>query len=153
MTTIERTKKANLGFMLTQALRRWNELLYDGYRRRGYEDVRPAYGTVLLPLFDEEGLHMGELAQRARLSKQTVTTLIRDMRDKGLVRRIRDPDDARAYRIYLSNRARSFRGVAEEVLTELHQRIEQSLSPDAAAVLRRSLGKLATFPSVGDDGS
>ena len=32
----------------------------------GYADVRPSYGSVLLPLFEQDGLRMGELARRAQ---------------------------------------------------------------------------------------
>jgi hypothetical protein len=39
--------------------------------------VRPSYGSILVPLFEEDALHMGELARRARLSKQTMTTMVR----------------------------------------------------------------------------
>jgi hypothetical protein len=35
----------------------------------GFPDVRPSHGSILLPLFEEDGLRMGELAARARLSK------------------------------------------------------------------------------------
>jgi DNA-binding MarR family transcriptional regulator len=117
-------------------------MLYEGFARAGFQDVRPAYGSILLALFEDEGLQMGELAGRTRLSKQTLTTLIRDMRDKGLVRRIRDAEDGRAYRIYLSARARKFRGVADDVLADLDHRVEEALSPGGAESLRHSLNTL-----------
>src|SRR5262245_11778006 len=62
---------------------------------------------------------MGELAARSRLSKQTMTTLIRLMERCQLVRRERDPEDGRAFRVWLTERSRRFRPVAEEVLLEL----------------------------------
>src|SRR5919109_3727219 len=69
--------RANLGFELAKASQRWNELLAAGFAERGYGEVRPAYGSVLLPLFEEDGLRMGQIARRSRLSKQTITTLVR----------------------------------------------------------------------------
>ncbi len=150
-----RANTANLGFLLAKALQRWNELLYAAFEARGYPEVRAAYGSILLPLFEEEGLTMGELARRARLSKQTLTTLIRDMRSAGLVRRIRDAADARAYRIYLSGRAQKFKPVAEEVLAELDAAVEELLSPQARVDLERSLialiilGQDAELPTPG----
>lgn len=137
-----RADTPNLALLLAPALRRWNQMLYDGFAHAGFREVRPAYGSILLSLFEEEGLQMGELARRTRLSKQTVTTLIRDMRDKGLVRRIRDADDGRAYRIYLSARARGFREVADEVLAELNRQVEETLSPRDVESLRQSLDRL-----------
>ncbi len=67
----------DLGFLLAKATQRWNELLAERFAAAGYADVRPSYGSVLLPLYEQDGLRMGELARRARLSKQTMTTMIR----------------------------------------------------------------------------
>ena len=52
---------------------------------------------------------MGELAARARLSKQTMTQLIARLERDGLVERRADPSDGRATVIYLTKRARQFR--------------------------------------------
>jgi MarR family transcriptional regulator, organic hydroperoxide resistance regulator len=101
--------------------------------------VRPAYGSVLLPLFEEDGLRMGELARRARLSKQTITTLVRLMERNELVGRRRDQKDQRAVRVYLSPRARAFRPVAERVLERLERRVASRLSPAGRSKLAHGL--------------
>jgi hypothetical protein len=56
----------SLGFLLAKASQRWNELLSDGFAAHGFGQVRASYGSVLLPLWDEDGLRMGTLAARAR---------------------------------------------------------------------------------------
>jgi len=120
--------RENLGFLLAKASQRWNELLYERFVRAGFAEVRPSYGSLLLPLFEEDGLRMGELGRRARLSKQTVTTMVRLIERDGLVERRPDPADARAARIHLTARAKRFRPVAESVLAEL----EELVSPTKA---------------------
>jgi hypothetical protein len=50
------------GFLLAKAAQRWNELLYERFRANGYAEVRPSYGSLLLPLFEENALRMAELA-------------------------------------------------------------------------------------------
>lgn len=137
-----RGTRESLGFLLAKASGRWNQLLYPGFCRKGYEDIRPSYGSVLVPLFEEEGLMMSELARRARLSKQTMTTLVRVTEEKGLVVRERHPTDGRAFRIYLTNRTRAFREVAEKVLTELDEAVLTVLTPCQVADLKVSLKKL-----------
>src|SRR3990172_8863527 len=114
-----RLTRDNLGFLLAKASQRWNELLFERFKAAGFGEVRPSYGSVLMPLFEEDGLRMGELARRARLSKQTMTTLVRLAERDGLVTRSRDPDDARAFRVRLTPRAREVEPVAERVLAEL----------------------------------
>ena len=126
-----RATRQNLGYLLAKASQRWNELLYEAFVGEGFGDVRPSYGSVLLPLFEEDGLRMGELASRARLSKQTITTLVR----LGGERR----EDGRAYRIHPTPRARSFQPVAERALAGLDDRVASRLSPADRTILTESL--------------
>src|SRR5260370_11910188 len=119
----------NLGFLWAKALQRWNDLLAAGFRRAGFGEVRPAYGSVLLPLFEADGLRVGELAARSRLSKQAMTTLVRTLEARGLIRRRPDPDDGRAARVYLTPRARRLQATAEHVLATLDRRVPQRLPP------------------------
>ena len=96
----------DLGFLLAKATQRWNELLQERFRAAGWGEVRPSYGSILVPLFEEDGLRMGELARRARLSKQTMTTMVRLLERDGLVTRAPDPADGRAALVHLTKRAR-----------------------------------------------
>src|SRR5215207_5450114 len=131
--------RENLGFLLAKASQRWNELLHERFAAAGYSEVRPSYGSVLLPLYEEDGLRMGELAARARLSKQTMTQLIARLERDGLVERCADPDDGRATLISLTRRARSFEPVAAEVLGELDRLVKRRLGPERVAALKDAL--------------
>jgi DNA-binding MarR family transcriptional regulator len=129
----------NVGFLLAKASQRWNELLYERFVARGFGEVRPAYGSILLPLFEEDGLRMGQLADRARLSKQTMTTMVRLLERAGLVVRERDGQDGRAFRIHLTDRAREFQPVAAEVVAELEALVGQALTQRESTALERAL--------------
>jgi DNA-binding MarR family transcriptional regulator len=107
----------SLGFLLAKASQRWNELLSDGFAAHGFGQVRASYGSVLLPLWDEDGLRMGTLAARARLSTQTMTTLVRLAERDGLVARKPDSMDGRATRVWLTPLAIDFAPVASESWT------------------------------------
>lgn len=111
--------RSNLGFLLAKAMQRWNELLYERFKSAGFPEVRPSYGSILVPLFEEDGLRIGELAKRARLSKQAMTTMLRLLEKVDLVIRRPDPEDARASRVFLTKKAQRFRPVAVAVLEEL----------------------------------
>ena len=117
----------NLGFLLAKASQRWNEMLGEAFRQHDFAEVRPSYGSVLLPLFERDGLRIGDIARRARLSKQTMTTLVRLCERDGLVVRTRDADDGRAFRIELTPRGRAFQAVAVTVLHELDQQVLSEL--------------------------
>ncbi len=132
----------NLGWLLAKALQRWNERLEEGFRGAGFPEVRPAYGSVLVPLYEEDGLRMGELARRSGLSKQAMTSLVRSVEQAGLVSRLPDSEDGRAYRVSLTPRANEFRPVAERVLADLATRARSELSNEEVQGLFSSLRKV-----------
>jgi DNA-binding MarR family transcriptional regulator len=132
--------RENIGFLLAKASQHWNELLYERFVAAGFPDVRPSYGSILVPLFEEDGLRMSELAARARLSKQTMTTMVRLLERDGLVERRADSSDGRASLVFLTERGRSFRPVAEETLAKLDRLVVRTLTArgrdDVQAALR-----------------
>lgn len=132
----------DLGFLLAKAAQRWNELLAARFAAAGYADVRPSYGSVLLPLFEQDGLRMGELARRARLSKQTMTSMIARLERDGLVERRADPSDARASLVLLTERSRRFAPVASTTLRELEALTRHRLGPQQIAATKDALRRL-----------
>ena len=129
----------DLGFLLAKATQRWNELLQEHFRAAGWNEIRPSYGSILVPLFEEDGLRIGELARRSRLSKQTMTTMVRLLEREQLVRRERDPDDGRAHRIVLTAKARRFEPVAERTLADLGALALKRLGESRLAALKHDL--------------
>jgi DNA-binding MarR family transcriptional regulator len=143
-----RATRADLGFLLAKASQRWNELLQEAFAREGFPEVRASYGSVLLPLFEEDGLRIGEIARRARLSKQTMTTLVRLTERDGLVERREDDRDRRATQVRLTAKGRSLIPVTERILTELDELAREALGARAQSQARAALEKLA---GLGDD--
>ncbi|HSE82085.1 MAG TPA: MarR family transcriptional regulator [Gaiellaceae bacterium] len=139
----------DLGFLLAKAAQRWNELLAQRFAAAGWADVRPSYGSVLVPLFEEDGLRMGELARRARLSKQAMTELVRRLERDGLVERRPDPSDGRASVILLTERSRAIEPVVAETLAELDRLVRLRLDAGRVDELSASLRALL---DLGQDG-
>jgi DNA-binding MarR family transcriptional regulator len=104
--------------------------------------VKASYGSVLIPLFEEDGLRIGEIARRARLSKQTMTTMVRLCERDGLVERRSDPDDGRATCVHLTAKAKRFLPAAERVLARLDREVETLLGERRSRGVRRSLVEL-----------
>jgi DNA-binding MarR family transcriptional regulator len=142
-----RATRENLGFLLAKASQRWNELLQRAFAREGFPEVRASYGSVLLPLFEEDGLRIGEIARRARLSKQTMTTMVRLAERDGLVERRPDEADRRATRVHLTAKAHRFRPVAEATLAELEELARTALGERGLPAAERALTRLAELDS------
>jgi DNA-binding MarR family transcriptional regulator len=129
----------DLGFLLAKASQRFNERLVEGLAARGFAQVRASYGSVLVPLFERDGLRLGELAAAARLSKQAMTGLVKRCEADGLVERERDPIDARAFNVRLTARGEALRDAAGEVLGGLHDELVRSLGARNHDALVRAL--------------
>ncbi|HWM09429.1 MAG TPA: MarR family transcriptional regulator [Solirubrobacteraceae bacterium] len=132
----------NLGYLLAKASQHWNKQLQEGFAEAGFPEVKASYGSVLIPLLEEDGLRMGEIARRARLSKQTITTMVRLCERDGLVERRPDPADGRATRVHLTTKARRFQPAGERVLARLERETRGALGERRLAELRRSLKQL-----------
>jgi DNA-binding MarR family transcriptional regulator len=145
--TPPRATRENLGFLLAKASQRWNELLQEAFARQGFPEVRASYGSVLLPLFEEDRLRIGEIARRARLSKQTMTTMVRLAERDGLVERRPDVRDRRATRVHLTAKAHRFRPVAEQTLAELEELARTALGERGLPAAERALTRLAALAS------
>jgi DNA-binding MarR family transcriptional regulator len=117
----------DVGFLLAKAEQRFSQLLLERFAAAGYPEVRASFGSVLVPLFAAGELRLGEIAEAARLSKQAMTTLVKQCEQAGLVERERDPSDGRAFRVRLTKRGRRFQAVAEQVLADLDARVVQVL--------------------------
>jgi DNA-binding MarR family transcriptional regulator len=129
----------NVGVLLAQASQRFNELLVERFAAHGYGEVRASYGSVLVPLFERDGMRLGEMASAAHLSKQAMTGLVARCEADGLVTRERDPQDGRAFNVRLTARGRAFKAVAEEVVGELDEDLVRSLGTRNHSALIRAL--------------
>jgi DNA-binding MarR family transcriptional regulator len=128
-----------VGFLLAKASQRFNEVLVERFAAEGFGKIRASYGSVLVPLFERDGLRLGELASAARLSKQAMTGLVKRCEADGLVERGPDPVDGRAFNVRLTRRGRAARAVAERVLDELNDELGRSLGDRDRDALIRAL--------------
>jgi DNA-binding MarR family transcriptional regulator len=72
-----------------------------------------------------------------------MTTMVRLAERDGLVVRESDPEDARAVKVRLSDRAHQFAPVAERVLNRLEERVAAILGKPGQRRLRETLAELA----------
>jgi DNA-binding MarR family transcriptional regulator len=73
---------------------------------------------------------MTDLGQRAGLSKQTMTTMIRLREERELVERRPDPLDRRAARIFLTERSHAFKKVAGQALEVMDTLVKSQIGAD-----------------------
>ena len=139
MSRTKRPATDDIGFLLAKASAHFNELLLARFAAAGYSEIRGSFGSVLVPLFEQDERRVGDLARAARLSKQALTGLVSACEQAGLVERERDQTDGRAFVVRLTARGRRFQSVAEQVLDELDRELRDMLGPRHHDALRTAL--------------
>ncbi len=108
----------------------------------GVGHVRPAYLGVLMSLWSEDSLQVGELGRRAGLEPSTMTGLLDRMARDGLLERRADPSDRRAQRIHLTAAGHEARGPVSEVVNRTLDRMLEGVSGQDITHLKDTLKRL-----------
>jgi DNA-binding MarR family transcriptional regulator len=104
----------------------------------GHAEVRAAHGAVFEYL-DDAGTRVSVLAERARMTKQSMTELVAHLERHGYVERVPDPADGRAKLVRATDRGREVYAIAREAMRDVQARLDGRLGADRMATLRRLL--------------
>ena len=111
-------------------------------RRAATLGVTGAQWKVLFKLTVKPGLRQADLADMLDVEPITLTRIIDRLQDAGLVERVADPADRRAWRLHVTARAQpliaKLHAVADEMIAEAFAGIE----PDEIAITRKVLGRV-----------
>ncbi|MEM1312987.1 MAG: MarR family transcriptional regulator [Pseudomonadota bacterium] len=99
--------------------------------RIGPLGLAPAQFMTLLELWEEDGRTQVDLVRRLDVEQATMANTLRRMERDGLVRRTPDPDDRRAQRVWLTDRARALQAPATEAAQALNAAALEALAPEA----------------------
>ena len=105
----------------------------------GYPEVRPVHGCVFGTIGDG-GDRLTALAERARMTKQSVGEVVSELEQLGYVERVADPSDGRAKIIKLTDRGQGAYELGYAIFDEIEKRWEKRYGAervrDALAMLR-----------------
>ena len=108
----------------------------------GFTDVTPAFSS-LMPLLDATGARPSTLAQRAGITKQAISQLVRELETRGYVEQVPDSTDTRAKIVRLTKRGVALHAASAEVRLELQSVALAKLGKSRVSRLRRDLLELA----------
>ncbi|HYO46908.1 MAG TPA: MarR family transcriptional regulator [Gemmatimonadota bacterium] len=134
--------RIQLGNLLAEGAYRWRDRLVDTCRHAGFPDVTPTTCQVLWPLFEQDGLPISEVGQRAGMAKSSMTTIVRGLERGGLVRLESDRADHRVKRLWLTPRARELERVLGDGVTRLRHRVTATLGIQGQQQLHQNLVRL-----------
>lgn len=109
---------------------------------RGYDDMTPAFAS-LIPLLEATGARPTALAQRAGITKQAISQLVRELEGRGYLEQVPDPTDTRAKIVRLTKRGIQLRAACMEVRRELQEIAMAALGKTRLTRLRDDLREVA----------
>lgn len=129
--------------LLLEAHRALASEFIDEMGERGWEDVRPGHAALFMHIDRRSGTRLTELARRSRMTKQGMMLLVDDLEQRGYVRRVPDPEDARAKIVRLTARGRRYVAEARRAVGAIEVRLRRDLGQRDYETLQGALAFLA----------
>lgn len=113
--------------------------------RRRFDERARALGATrtqwkaLAHISRNEGLHQGGLAELLEVEPITLCRLVDRLEEAGMVERRRDPADRRAWRLFLTDKARPVLDRMRDIADELTEQTLAGVSPGQVAALTATL--------------
>lgn len=136
------------GTLLLHAFQGYQRRLFDGYRNRGENGLRPKHGAVIANI-DRPGTRASVLADRAGMTPQAMGELIDELERLGYVERAPDPEDRRAKLIIPTAKTLKRQRLAREVNDQIEAAYARVLGQDSYCELRTALARLVQLTGTG----
>jgi DNA-binding MarR family transcriptional regulator len=131
----------NLGLLCFIAYRATEARVLAALAAAGFDDLTSAQGRVFARI-SPDGTRVTDLAEQARITKQTAGFLVEQLERAGYVRRVPDPDDARARLVQIAERGHAAVAVARATEASVEAEWTRHLGRTSASQLRRALTRL-----------
>ena len=133
----------DLARLLLESHRVLSSDLASALEERGYPDLRPGHATVFLHVDRRSGTRLTDLARRSRMTKQGMMLVVDDLESRGYVRRVPDPEDARAKVVKLTAHGRRAAAECRRIVQAIETRTRRSLGERRFEAFLEGLDEIA----------
>lgn len=144
ITLTDHIGQRNLAGHLHRLSRTLSALSEHRWASDGYPDMRSAHVQLLRNL-DEAGSRSTVLAQRAQVTKQTMSRLVKELAAAGYVATAPDPHDSRAALVMLTPRGQAFLRYLATTLVDLEDAFKRVLGETGLAEFAAATQQLLAF--------
>ena len=124
-----------------------NQKLYNNFKQ-GNLNINPEQWTVLLSLWEKDGVTQQELCNETSKDKPSMTRLINNMEKMHLVVRIASKTDKRYNMVYLTKNGRELEEIARFIANRTLKEALNGLSTDELRISQNVLRKI--FSNIKD---
>lgn len=128
---------------------KWISVLYRIGHSFFFDEFFEKYGIgsghfgYLMNLYREEGVSQDTLSRNLNVDKATTTRAVMKLESLGYIQRIPDPDDKRAYRVYLTERGRDIEPYVRKVLKNWAELITEGFNDEEKKIAYALLKRMA----------
>ncbi|WP_028654622.1 MarR family winged helix-turn-helix transcriptional regulator [Nocardioides sp. J54] len=126
------------GLLMFIGARYVEQRINDAVVAAGFEDLTPAMARAAARL-REDGIRVTDIAEQARITKQSASALVDQLERCGYVERVPDPADARARLVVLAPRGRAAQAVARREERAVEREWRRHLGAERMAALQDAL--------------
>lgn len=131
----------NISDSVLRAAQKINKLIAEGAEPH---DLTPRQVDVLLILSEESGLSQTDMMDRSFMDRSTMSTVINTMLKKGLITKVRNKDDVRAFKVDLTADGKALIKQAKRLRNEVEGNVVKQVG--ANEKLHSALMQIAALP-------
>jgi DNA-binding MarR family transcriptional regulator len=147
--TDDRYAEKRMGVLLRVPHRAVVSRIVERLAAKGYSDLQPAH-MVIFQYVEHTGSRLTWLAERAQVTKQTMSYLVDYLEARGYVERIADPADRRAKLVRMTARGWAVHDLGFDIVDELEGEWAAQLGESPFKELKRLLGRLGEVVEAGN---
>jgi DNA-binding MarR family transcriptional regulator len=134
--------------MADNELGRWISILYrygQSYLSKKMEPYSIGRGQLIILLYlnRNDGLSQQDLTEYVKIDKGCIAKSIKSLEDEGYITRSTDPDDRRAVKVFLTQKARGTMPVIKDVIKNWESALVSGLKDDEKLLAEQILYKMA----------
>ena len=107
------------GFLITKIHQLGGRIFTKLLKKHELNDINPAQGRILFPLWKKDGISINELSKETLLVKSTLTTMLDRLEELGYLKRVHSVDDRRKTLIYLTDKDKELQSAYHKVSEEM----------------------------------
>lgn len=142
---MEELKCEALGSYISQIHRKSNVFITKRLSKYG---IGSGQYMFLLKLYNQDGINQEALADSLFIDKGTTARAIKRLEEEGIIYRVKDKNDKRAYEIYLTNKAKDIKVEVFNILKEWESILTFNLTNEEKGDIIKILKKVSTNDNI-----
>lgn len=132
-------KKRHIGKYISQLYRKSSVFINKELAKYG---IRSGQLMFLMDLYLKDGKNQEEISERLKIDKATTARALKKLEEQDFIKRIRDDNDKRSNKIYLTDTSKDLKEEVYGVLDGWNEKISKSLTREEKETLANLLEKV-----------